>query len=120
MAPAYHVQVVSKKSYGQIDRQEFCIWSYKLTADPPLHFSFKAGLGLPADLDIKDPAGYPDVEEIQGTFLDRSGNQDSQRVYSEIPPAGTDRTELTIAILAPCAENSRTKFTLQTQPPDIA
>ena len=43
-----------------------------------------------------------------------------QRVYSEGAPEVLDRNEITIAILAPSAEDSHTNVTLQTRSPDVA
>ncbi len=120
MAASYHVALLGKKRYGQIDGLEYSIWPYLLSADGPLSFTFATGLGFPADLDIKDPAAYPEVPELQGTVLDRSGSDGVQRVYSEGAPEVLDRNEITIAILAPSAEDSHTNVTLQTRSPDVA
>jgi hypothetical protein len=42
----YHVEVNGKKPYGLIDSQDYCIWSYRLSADPPLDLNLEAGCSV--------------------------------------------------------------------------
>jgi len=114
----YHVEVTGKKPFGSIDGQDYCIWSYTLSADVPLRFTAEVGLGFPVGLDIKNPSAYPDVAEIQGTFLDRAADASGQRVYTEVPEADTNLVEISLSILAPSAENSQTRLSLQTKLPN--
>jgi hypothetical protein len=118
--PGYHVEVTGKKPFGSIDGQDYCIWSYTLSADVPLRFTGEVGLGFPIDVDIKNPTAYPDVAEIQGTFLDRAADASAQRVYTDVPHADSNLVEISLSILAPSAENSHTRLSLQMKLPNDA
>lgn len=117
MASGYQVAIQGKTPYGEVDGQAYSIWRYSVAAIAPEHFANKIGLGFPASIDIKDPAAYPDVVDLRGTFLDRSSNQAEQYVYLDIPIGAMPPNAIPLCFIAPSAEDSGTTMTLQTRAP---
>lgn len=118
MAAQYHVTIKSKKSYGTIDDGAYCIWCYKVVVDSPLQFTGKVGLAFSRNIDIKDPAQFPEVDDLDDTHLDRTATSNLQYLYKEFAkPSSRDdaskddsskSAEMTLCFIAPCAENSQT------------
>jgi hypothetical protein len=117
MGSGYLVEIKGKTPYGKVDGKAYSIWCYALTAVVPQHFSNEIGLGFLANIDIKDPANYPEVGDLRGIFLDRSSNRDWQYVYVRIPTGAMPPREVSVCFIAPSAENSDTTVTLQTKAP---
>jgi hypothetical protein len=115
MASRYQVAIQGKTPYGEVDGQAYCIWRYLLTAVAPAHFANKIGVGVSANVDIKDPTAYPEVVDLRGTFLDKSSNQSEQYVYIEIPIGAVPPSAILLCFIAPSAEDSGTTMTLQTR-----
>ncbi|MFG1949386.1 hypothetical protein [Nonomuraea sp. NPDC048826] len=80
------------------------IWSYKVEPSMPgeIPANSRIALGLPRDVDVRDPALYPGVTELQNTFLVRDPNATRQYVGREAHPAGA----LTISFVAPSSSST--------------
>ncbi|MER5338475.1 hypothetical protein [Micromonospora sp. NPDC002717] len=80
------------------------LWSYRIDPSPPgeIPAGLSIALGLPRDVDVRNPALYPEIPELQGTFLLRVPNSTRQYVGRQAQPAGTQ----TISFVAPVAESS--------------
>jgi hypothetical protein len=101
------LQFLSKTPSDTIRGQQFCVWCYQLSWGVKVHpqgLSAKVGLVFPARLDIKDPALYPGVAEIQGTELKKQAGTDRQYLYKDAPQAGD--ADVQFCFLAPCDEDS--------------
>ncbi len=123
MAAQYHVTIKSKKSYGTIDGSDYCIWCYKIVADSPLQFTGKIGLAFSRSIDIKDPALFPEVDDIDDTHLDSSAQSALQFIYKQFAKTSsrdtsTKPSEATLCFIAPCAENSQTALGLMQKSSD--
>src|SRR5262245_46957391 len=107
MPTSIQLQLLSKTPFGNIEGKQFCVWGDQLSWDTtgvPPELSGKVGMVLPAHLDTKDPALYPDVPEIQDTHIRKQAGTDRQYIYKDAPQAGDADVEF--FFLAPCAEDS--------------
>ena len=84
MAASYHLAVHGKTAFESIDGRQYCIWRYRLVADTPAQFREQTGIRLPADIDVKDPAAYPEVSELHDVHLDKTAGEDWQYVYADV------------------------------------
>ncbi|WP_336212255.1 hypothetical protein [Nonomuraea sp. LPB2021202275-12-8] len=82
----------------------FQLWSYRITPSPPgeIPAGQRIALGLPRDVDVRDPALFPSVPELAGTFLLRDPASTRQYVGRVTGPAGA----FTISFVAPAAEST--------------
>jgi hypothetical protein len=107
MAANLQLTPLDKVPFRQINGKPYCVWSYRLSwSAAPADLKRYAGLLFSSRIDIKDPAAFADVPEVQGTNLIDDPSQDTQILYKEILPAGA--TQVDLSFIAPCAEDSFT------------
>lgn len=113
MASDLTILLLSKTPAKVIDGRQFSVWCYQLSwsgAAVPASLSGNVALVLSANLDIKTPAAFPDVAEIQNTQISNPAGTDRQYVYTSAPAVGA--LDMQFAFLAPDAEDSFTPVLL--------
>ena len=118
MATNYRVQLIGKRPLFSIDGVPYAVWRYQLIAEAPLTFSGEVGLAFSKDLVIKDPAQYPDVDDVTGTTLQPVNGAALQYIYASVPEGGLETGGMTLSFIAPDAESSSTSVNLVTRNTD--
>ena len=117
MPTNFRVQVLSKISFQDIKGTPYCVWSYQLSWDHSSNeIKPRVGLVLPSRLDIKVPSDYPALHVIQNTHIIKIPAEDRQFIFQDIDPAAT--SQLVLAFLGPCAEDSFTPVQCGTAIPE--
>ncbi|WP_156325615.1 hypothetical protein [Nonomuraea sp. SBT364] len=100
---AITVTFVGKKPLPGADTG-YRVWSYMVDPSPPgeLPAGQRIALGLPRDMDIRDPADFPNVPALANTFLIRETGSSRQYVGRITGPAGVHP----ISFVAPAAEST--------------
>jgi hypothetical protein len=79
------------------------MWSYQLSGSSgELQAQERVALALPADLDIRNPALYPDVSQLSGTFVERSDGASRQYAGRTVTTPGS----VMITFVAPTADST--------------
>jgi hypothetical protein len=78
------------------------IWSYRIepSGTGELQPGHRIALGLPSDVDVRDPDAFPGVPQLVGTFVQRDPTSSRQFVGRVITSAGGQ----TVSFVAPAAE----------------
>ncbi|MEU3623047.1 hypothetical protein [Amycolatopsis coloradensis] len=85
------------------------LWTYSVQATPPtgVDTGQRIALALPADIDLRDPRRYPDVQALNGAFLDREAGGSRQYAGKVISSSSSTQT---ISFVAPAAKVDRELF----------
>lgn len=86
----------------------YTIWSYRIDASgsgelPP---GQRIALGLPSEVDVRNPDLYPGVPQLAGTFLQRDPTSSRQYVGRFITASGSQN----VSFVAPTTESTREMF----------
>ncbi|MEV0384984.1 hypothetical protein [Nonomuraea sp. NPDC050643] len=82
----------------------FRVWSYAIDPSPPgeIPSGLRIALALPRDIEVQDPAGFPNIPALANTFLVRDTSSSRQYVGRITGPAGTQN----LSFVAPAAEST--------------
>jgi hypothetical protein len=95
----YSVSFLDKSIYQPIAGVAYAIWKYQI-AWTSGHPQNALGLALSSLVDVKDPADFPAVSEIQNTSLAKTPGEPRQFVWTDAPPDPKAVTQ-NLAFLAP-------------------
>nr|WTB35120.1 hypothetical protein OG781_41770 [Streptomyces sp. NBC_00830] len=73
------------------------IWSYQVSGPGDIKAQERWALALPSDVDVRDPASYPGVQQLSGTFVERPAGSSRLYVGRTVTTAGS----VTISFVAP-------------------
>jgi hypothetical protein len=109
----YSVSLISTAAFPRIAGGTHALWRYRVEIAEPVSAG-PIGIGFSATIDIRDPAGYADIAELQGTTLVRPGGDAAvlQFVTREFDPGSG--TALAINFIAPAVLDRFTAVALVT------
>ncbi|MEH0628558.1 hypothetical protein [Streptomyces stelliscabiei] len=92
--------VTFKNTEAIVGTTAYKVWSYQVSGTGgELQVGQRIALGLPSDIDVREPSEYPGVSQLAGTFVEREDSSTRKYVGRTVTTAGS----AVISFVAPAA-----------------